>query len=72
VLTLMRSCRILRLIRKANPEKANRYTHLRWAKVFSEDVDRLLTGGLECMGLKLDMLTVYDIYLGHGCDPNDR
>ncbi len=73
ILTLMCSRRILRLIRNANPEKANRYTHLRWAKVFTEHADRLLTEVLECMGLKLDMLamlTLYDIYLGQGCDPN--
>ena len=36
ILTLMCSRRILRLIRNANPENANRYTPLRWAKVFSE------------------------------------
>jgi len=70
ILTLMCSRRILRLIRNANPENANRYTPLRWAKVFSEQADRLLTEVLECMGLKLDMLTLYDIYLGQGCDPN--
>jgi IS4 transposase len=70
ILTLMCSRRILRLIRNANPENANRYTHLRWAKVFTEQADRLLTEVLECMGLKLDMLTIYDIYLGQGCDPN--
>lgn len=70
ILTLMCSRRILRLIRNANPENANRYTPLRWAKVFSEQADRLLTEVLECMGLKLDMLTLYNIYLGQGCDPN--
>jgi IS4 transposase len=70
ILTLMCSRRILRLIRNANPENANRYTHLRWAKVFTEQADRLLTEVLECMGLKLDMLTLYNIYLGQGCDPN--
>jgi putative transposase len=70
ILTLMCSRRILRLIRNANPENANRYTHLRWAKVFTEQADRLLTEVVECMGLKLDMLTLYDIYLGQGCDPN--
>jgi len=70
ILTLMCSRRILRLVRNANPENANRYTHLRWAKVFTEQADRLLTEVLECMELKLDMLTLYNIYLGHGCDPN--
>ena len=58
------------LIRNANPEKANRYTHLRWAKVFTEHADRLLTEVLECMGLKLDILTLYNICIGQGCDPN--
>lgn len=70
ILTLMCSRRILRLIRNANPENANRYTHLRWAKVFTEQADRLLTEVVECMRLKLDMLTLYNIYLGQGCDPN--
>ena len=70
ILTLMCSRRILRLIRNANPENANRYTHLRWAKVFSEQADRLLTEVLECMGMKLDMLTLYNLFLGQGCDPN--
>ena len=70
ILTLMCSRRILRLIRNANPVKAKRYTHLRWAKVFTDHADRLLTEVLECMGLKLDMLTLYNIYLGQGCDPN--
>ena len=64
------SRRILRLIQNANPENANRYTHIRWAKMFSEQADRLLTEVLECMGLKLDMLTLYNIYLCQGCEPN--
>jgi len=72
ILTLMCSRRILRLIRNANPENANRYTHLRWAKVFTEQADRLLNEVLECMGLKLDMLTLYDICIGQGRDPNDK
>ena len=41
ILTLICSRRILRLIQNANPENAN----------------RLLTEVLECVGLKLDMLT---------------
>jgi IS4 transposase len=70
ILTLMCSRRILRLIRNANPEKANRYTHLRWANVFTNLADRLLTEVLECVGIKTDTLTLYNIYLGQGCDPN--
>jgi len=70
ILTLMRSRRILHLIRNANPENAHRYTHLRWAKVFTEQADRLLNEVLECMGLRRGMLTLYEIYLGQGCDPN--
>ena len=50
----MCSRRILRLIQNANPENANRYTSLRWAKVFTEQADRLLTEVLECVGLKLE------------------
>jgi len=32
----------------------NRYTHLRWEKVFTEQADRLLTEVLECVRLKLE------------------
>jgi putative transposase len=70
ILTLMCSRRILRLIRNANPEKANRYTHLRWAKVFTDHADRLLFEVLEYIGLKQDGFTLYNIFLGQGCDPN--
>ena len=45
---------ILRLIQNANPENVNRYTPLRWAKVFTEQAERLLTEVLECVGLKLE------------------
>ena len=54
ILTLMCSRGIPRLIQNANPENANRYTHLRWAKVFTEQAERLLTEVLECVGLKLE------------------
>ena len=70
ILTLMSSRRILQLIRNANPKSANRYTHLRWVKGYSKQADRLLTEVFECAGLKLDMLTLHNIYLGQGCDPN--
>ena len=70
ILTSMCSRGILRLIQNANPENANQYTPLRWAKVFTEQADRLLTKVFEYVGLKLDMLTLYDIYLCQGCEPN--
>jgi IS4 transposase len=70
ILTLMCSRRILRLIKNVNPENAYLYTHIRWAKVFSENADRLLREVLDSMGLKLDMLTLFDILIGQGRDPN--
>jgi IS4 transposase len=70
ILTLMCSRRVLQLIRNANPEKANRYTHLRWARIFGENAHRLLKEVLESMGVHLDMLLLYNIYSNHGCDPN--
>jgi putative transposase len=70
ILTLMCSRRILRLIKNVNPENAYRYTHLRWAKVFTENADRLLKEVLQSMGLKLDMTTLFDIWIGQGLDPN--
>lgn len=70
ILTLMCSRRILRLIKSVNPENAYQYTHLRWAKVFTENADRLLREVLDSMGLKLDMIILYDIWIGQGRDPN--
>ncbi len=57
ILTLICSRRILRLIKNVNPKNAYLYTHLRWAKVFAENADRLLREVLESMDLKLDMIT---------------
>jgi len=56
-----------RAAQNANPENVNRYTSLCWAKVFTEQADRLLTEVLECVGLKLDMLTLY--YLARDASP---
>ena len=70
ILTLMCSRRILRLIKNVNPENAYLYTHLRWAKVFTENADRLLKEVLESMDLKTDMITLFDIWMGQGRDPN--
>ncbi|KAF5413955.1 MAG: hypothetical protein C5S48_10325 [Candidatus Methanogaster sp.] len=70
ILTLMYSRRVLQLIRNVDPEKANRYTHLRWAKVFGENTHQLLKEVLESMGVHPDMSVLYDIYLNYGCDPN--
>ncbi len=70
ILTLICSRRILRLIKNVNPKNAYLYTHLRWAKVFAENADRLLREVLESMDLKLDMITLFDIWIGHGYDPN--
>ena len=70
ILTLMCSRRILKLIKNVNPENAYLYTHLRWAKVFTENADRLLKEVLESMDLKADMITLFDIWMGQGRDPN--
>ncbi len=70
ILTLMCSRRILRLIKNVNPKNAYLYTHLRWAKVFTENADRLLKEVLESMDLKADMITLFDIWMGQGRDPN--
>jgi IS4 transposase len=70
ILTLICSRRILRLVKNANPKNAYLYTHLRWAKVFTENADRLLKEVLDSMGLKLDMITLFDIWIGQGHDPN--
>ncbi len=70
ILTLMCSRRVLQLIRKLDPKNAYRYTHLRWAKIFGENAHRFMKEVLEAMGLHIDMLTLCDICLQQGCDPN--
>jgi hypothetical protein len=35
-----------------------------------ENADRLPREVLDSMGLKLDMLTLFDIWIGQGCDLN--
>jgi hypothetical protein len=57
------------LVRNANPEKASRYTHLRWARVFGDNA-QVAKEVLESIEMHLDMLLLYNIYSNHGCDPN--
>jgi IS4 transposase len=70
ILTFICSREILRLAKNHDPKTAHLYTHLHWAKVFTENADRLLKEVLESMDLKLDMITLYTIWIGQGRNPN--
>lgn len=70
ILTFICSRQILRLIKKHNPGNAHLYTHLHWAKAFTENADRLLKEILESMDLELDMITYFSIMMGQGRNPN--
>jgi IS4 transposase len=50
ILTLICSRKILRLVKNINPKNAHLYTHLRWAKVFTENADRLLNLNIDHFG----------------------
>jgi hypothetical protein len=70
ILTLICSRQILILVKNINLKNAYLYTHLRWANVFTENADRVLKEVLDSIGLKLDMLTLFDIFIGQGNDSN--
>lgn len=70
ILTFVCSRQLLRLIRKHNPANAHLYTHLQWAKAFTENAHGLLKAVLKTMSLELDMITYFSILMGQGQTPN--
>lgn len=70
ILTLICSRRIFLLVRAVNPNKAKRFTHLRWAKVFAENAPDLMRAVIRSNGLEFNIMTYIDIFSSQACDPN--
>lgn len=71
VLTLLISRRIHNLIRRLNPGvKVVRFTHLRWATIFSEKAGFLLTAILDYLGIKYTFETSLNVYSSEALDPH--
>jgi IS4 transposase len=70
ILTLLCSRRIFLLVRAANPEKATRFTHMRWAKVFAENAPDLMRDVIRSNGLRYDLMVYLEIFSSQACDPN--
>lgn len=70
ILTLLVSRRVFLLVRSYFPEKAKRFTHMRWATIFAERSPRLLDRVLEHVGLEADFPELLEIYGSQAVDPN--
>ena len=70
ILTMICSRQMLRLVKSLDKKNAHLYTHLQWAKAFMEGSHRLLEEVLKSMNLELDMITYFQIMMGHGKTPN--
>jgi len=71
VLTLLISRRIHTIIRRLNPGvKVVRFTHLRWATIFSEKAGFLLTNILDYLGIKHTFETSLNVYSSEALDPH--
>ena len=70
ILTLLCSRRVFLLIRGINPNRAKRFTHMRWAKIFAEHASDLMRAVIRSNDLELDLMTLVDIYSSQACDPN--
>ena len=59
------------MIRNVDPEKVNRFCTLAIGKSVRRERTQAAEGGARIrLGMHLDMLVLYNIYLNHGCDPN--
>jgi IS4 transposase len=71
ILTLLISRRIYTIIRRLNPgEKVVRFTQMRWATVFSEKANYILTDVLKYLGLDASFITSLEISLSEALDPH--
>ncbi len=70
ILTLLCSRRVYLMVRSVNPEKAPRFTHLRWAKVFAENASKLMEAMLRSNDIEYTILTLMNIYESQAVDPN--
>jgi len=70
IITMLVSRRVYLLIRAANPQKAVRFTHLRWAKLFAEKSSKLCTMILDFLEIEYDLMDEFEIYMSQALDPN--
>ena len=70
ILTLLCSRRIFIMVRSVNPEKASRFTHLRWANTFAEHAYRLMSAMIESNDIEFSIWTLMDVYQSQAIDPN--
>ena len=70
ILTLIVSRRVYRLVYSANLEKAPRYTHLRWATIFSEKSRELLGDILNYAGIDTEPMDIFELFQSQALDPN--
>ena len=70
ILTLLCSRRLFIMVRSANPKKAKRFTHMRWANSFAEHAQRLLGAILDSNDLEYSIWTLMEIYESQAVDPN--
>ena len=70
ILTLICSRQMLRFMRSLDKKNAHLYTHLQWAKAFTEGSHRIMEEVLKSMNIELDMITYLQIVMGQGKTPN--
>jgi putative transposase len=70
ILTMLCSRRVYLMVRNVNPEKAPRFTHLRWAKVFMENASKLMEAILRSNDIEYSIMTLMEIYESQAVDPN--
>ena len=70
ILTLICSRQMLRFMRSLDRKNAHLYTHLQWAKAFTEGSHRIMEEVLKSMNIELDMITYLQIMMGQGKTPN--
>jgi hypothetical protein len=70
ILTLICSRQMLRYVRSLDQKNAHLYTHLQWAKAFTEGSHRIMEEVLKSMNLELGMITYFQIMMGQGKTPN--
>lgn len=71
ILTLLVSRRLHNLIRLSAPHRrVVRYTQLRWATIFAENADMLLTAVLRSNGIENTLDLIASVYMSQALDPH--
>lgn len=71
ILTLLVSRRLHTLVRLSAPRRQIvRYTQLRWATIFAENADALLSAVLRSYGIERTFDTVASVYISQALDPH--